>query len=356
MRILILFFIFISCAWAQAASVLKSGASHFFENGDRSFLSHSVLGPVCSTVRTIRAEPTCNPALLGENQMWSHGVFGANLFFGNDIDTLYKNRDLIAGEDKMKLAQSLLSETEPVSFEASTLIWWRAEKMALSFQPQRMTYFSDVRNQSYPDVAIHGMQEQSLQGQIGGFVSENWRAGLQLRFLDRRFVYEEFNLFEALPTLDEQFQVKNQRAVFVEPGVAYELNQTEDLQQWQPLLSLSASQTGWVDRNYDEIPVEPIVDAGVSISPPIALGEWELGLNYRWTANVSEARKFRWGTLYRLDFIELYAGYDPDEWALGLSANVRALSAGWMYKRTQLGDSAAKAFEDSHFFELRLAF
>lgn len=349
---------------ADAASVLKTGALHLFENGDRSFLSHSVLGSVCSTVRSVHAEPACNPALLGEDEsdferssgrLLPVGVFGANLFFGDDYETLYKNRDLISGDDKIQLAQNLLSETKPVRFEASLLLWYRTHKMALSYQPMRWTYFSDVRNQSYPDVAIHGMQEQSLQGQVGGFITDNWRAGVQIRLLDRKFVFEEFNLFQALPTIENQFQVRTQRAVFVEPGVAYELNQTAELRDWRPLVSLNISQLGFVDKNYDDVPVEALLDAGTSISPPVRWGEWEIGLNYRWTANVSQERKFRLATLYRLALAEFYAGYDSDEWSMGFSSTFRAFSAGLMYKRTQLGDSASgTAFEDSSFVEFRL--
>lgn len=362
MRVLILSLILLFCFNAIAVSPLKAGASQFFTNGNRSFLSHLVLGPVCSSTRTIRSEPACNSALLGEDEsdnarsgrILPMGVFGTNLFFGDDYETLYKNRDLISDNDKLKLAQSLLSETEPIRFEASVLLWWRSEKIAISYQPMRWTYFSDVRNQSYPDIAIHGMQEQSIQGQIGGFLDQNWRAGVQLRFLDRKFVHEEFNLFEALPTIQDHFQVRTQRAFFIEPGIAYELNESEELGNWRPLLALNLSQAGWVDRNYDDVQMSPILDAGVSVSPPVVYGEWEVGLNYRWTSYVSEQRKFRIGTLYRLALAEFYGGYDPDDWSLGFSSTFRAFSAGLMYKRTKLGDTLGQSFEDSSFVEFRL--
>lgn len=361
MRLLILALLFFTST-SFAESVLKTGALHLFENGDRSFLSHSVLGPVCSSIRSIRAEPTCNPALLGEEQsdfeksvgLLPNGVFGTNLFFGDDYETLYKNRDLISGNDKLQLAQSLLSETKPIRFEASLLMWYRTEKLAVSYQPMRWTYFSDVRNQSYPDVAIHGMQEQSIQAQFGGFLNQSFRAGAQLRFLDRKFVYEEFNLFQAIPTIEQQFHVRTQRAIFIEPGVAYEINQSEEVKDWQPLISLHLSQLGWVDRNYDDVPVEPILDAGTSVSPPIGFGDLEIGLNYRMTTNVSQQRKFRVATLYRLALAEFYAGYDVDEWSAGFSSTFRAFSAGLMYKRTQLGVPSGRAFEDSSFVEFRL--
>jgi hypothetical protein len=362
MRILIALVLIAGGFQAFAKSPLKAGAQHFFENGDRNFLSHSALGPVCSSMRTIRSEPACNPALLGEDasdderasRLLPMGVFGANLFFGDDYETLYKNKDLISDNDKMKLAQSLMSETKPIRFESSVLMWWRSEKMAVSYQPMRWTYFSDVRNQSYPDIAIHGMQEQSMQAQVGGFLDENWRAGVQVRFVDRKFVHEEFNLFQAMPTLQDHFQVRTQRAFFIEPGIAYELNQTEELERWRPLLALNVSQTGWLDRNYDDVPVKPIFDAGFSLSPPVSYGEVEVGLNYRWTSYVSEERKFRLGALYRLALAEFYAGYDPDEWSMGFSSTFRAFSAGLMYKRTQLDDDSQERFEDSTFVEFRL--
>jgi hypothetical protein len=356
MRILIL-----SCfltAWAVsagAAPVLRSQALPFFENGQRSFVNQSALGSVCSVMRSFATEPACNPALLGEDsETDSNGTpgvllkghsFGVNLFFGDEANTLYKNRSLISGGKQAELAQAILSDTRPVRFEASAMLWWRSEKMALSYQPTRVTYFSAVRNPAYPDIAIQAMQEQSVQWQTGGFVTDTWRIGVQLRYLERKFVYEEFTLFDALPHIEDYFKVRDQKAFFVEPAIAYEFNQSQELKDWRPLLTTHLTQAGWTDHSFDDVPVEPLLDSGFSISPPIRYGTWELGLNYHWTTRVSAERKFRFGTLYRWSFAEVDLAYDQDQWSLGFLARMKMISFGGMYRKT--------TEQDATFAELR---
>ncbi len=366
MRFLILILFLVFAVNAFSAPLLRTGALPMFANGERSLISQATLGPLCSSIRAIKNEPACNPALLGEdpleeqpfsNTLIPGNAFGVNLFFGHDVDVLYKNRDLISGEDKAALAQSLMSETEAIRFEASTLLWWRGERASLSYQPMRVTYFSDVRNPTFPDLAVHALQEQSVQGQVGGFVNENLRLGVQLRYVDRKFVHEQFNFFDALPQLDQYLQVKKQSAFFVEPGLAYEFNHTEELKDWRPLLTLNLSQTGWLSQSYDEAPVTPILDSGFSVSAPVAVGELELGFNYRFTTTVSLERKFRFGGLYRLGFFQVQAGWDTDEWSLGAQASFQGLGIGMLYRQVELKDFADESeLEESTLMEIRYTF
>jgi hypothetical protein len=365
MRLLIGFLAFLSAFQVQAASsTLKSAALPFFQNGDRSFITHAILGPVCSSIRNLKNEPPCSAALLGEplpkedDTLIPGQVLGVNLFIGRDFETFYKNKDLFASKDKMKIAESLLGEKAPLHFEGSALLWWRTEQFAFSYQPLRATYFSEVRNQSYPDVSLYAMQEQSLQAQFGGFFDENWRLGAKIRFLDRKFIYEDFNFFLALPNIQDSFQIKNQKALFIEPSLAYELTGSQEVRAWKPLLSLSISQLGWVDKSYEDVPTSPIFDAGFSMSPPISQGDWEIGFNYRFTTSVSPDRKFRLGSIYNWEKARFLFGYDPDEWSLGSMLDLSGLGLGVLYHRIQLPNSVAggATHADSTSFEIRWTF
>lgn len=355
MRVLILFLFLIFTVNAFSASELKSVALPLLQNGDRAFLQAAVLGPVCSGLRSLKKSPACNPSMLGENQEEGSSVFGANVFGGTDWDLYRRNQDILAEKDKSALAQSLLAETKPVRAEGSVLLWWRGETLAVSYQPFRVAYFSSVRNQSYPDLSLLGVQEQSLQVQAGGFVTDNWRFGLQARGLDRRFVYEDFNVFTALPELEQKFQVRRQKALFLEPGLAYEMNQTEEFRQWRPLFSLNISQLGWVDKSYDEIPIQPLSDFGLSVSPPVSEGDLEVGLNYRWTVQTSLERRIRLGSVYKWAGLELTGGIDADQWGLGASTEIFKSRLGLMYQRSQISQSGGlKSFDESTFLEFRM--
>src|ERR1043165_800306 len=83
-------------AFASRGRVLNISAAPYFLSGNRSFISHKVLGSTCSSFRSLSKEPVCNLALLGENQgsemdrdnpdslVFPKGYFAANIFFGDD--------------------------------------------------------------------------------------------------------------------------------------------------------------------------------------------------------------------------------------------------------------------------------
>jgi hypothetical protein len=178
----------------------------------------------------------------------------------------------------------------------------------------------------------------------------------QLRFVDRRFVYEEFNLFSALPDFKGRFEVQKQQALFFEPGLAYEFSQTEELRRWKPLFSLYLSQAGWIKTDGEAgIPVDPLLDAGFGISPPVELGEWEIGFNYRWTPQTSLERRLRLGSVYRLGILEFSGGLDEQNWSLGAMAQLWNFSAGLLHKRSEISRAGVdQIYDQSTYLEFRL--
>jgi hypothetical protein len=343
------------------ASVLEDSSKAYFYDGARSFLSHQVLGSSCSHFRSLRNEIPCNPALLSiqdeqeEIQFFEDSILGLNLNFGKDYETLYKNRELFAEEDKYRLAQSLLSEEKPISFQGSAVLWLRMPYFAVWYQPIRWTYFSSVRNSSYPDIAVHAMQESQLGTQWGGKVGKGWQFGVQARIVDRKFIHEEFNLFDAIPNLENYLQVKSQKLILVEPGFAYRLSGDEWTDYWQPMLSVNLTQIGWSNEKYEFVPLTPVSDLGLSVLPKVSYGELELGINMRATSEVKQDRTARLGAQYRLGVASFLAGYDRDQWALGMSSAYKSVSAGIMYQRRELSDFRGEKFhEDSASVEFRL--
>lgn len=353
------------------ARVLEKSAAPFFTEGHRQYLSLSVLGEVCSSFRSIRLEPACNPAFLGEKPdlafskntkkgFLSKGYFAANIFFGDDYETLYKNRDVIQSENKLALAQSLLTEKKPIRFSGASSLWWRGESWTVFYQPLKLTYFSYTRNQAYPDLTIHAMQEQTAGVQWGGFVNSRLRTGLQIRLVDRKFVHEEFNVFEAIPQIDQYLSVRSQKAIFIEPGVAYELGSPQDEIEWKPTLTANLTNFGIFDKKYTDVPNQAVLDLGLSTAPPIGFGELELGLNYRVLSEIDGSRKIRLGGQYRLGLAGFLFGIDQDQWNLGVLSNYRSLSAGLTYQRKRLDGfdsqpSGDALYEDSGYVEFRVS-
>jgi hypothetical protein len=341
--------------------VLEDNAKAFFYDGSRTFISHQVLGSSCSHFRSLRSEVPCNPAFLTlrdeqeEIQYFEDSIFGLNIAFGDDYETLYKNRDLLTQEDKYQLAQSLLKEPEAVRFQGSGQIWLRMPYFAVWYQPLRWTYFSSVINSSYPDIAVHAMQESQLAAQWGGRVDEHWQAGVQVRLVDRKFIHEEFNLFDAIPNIENYFQVKKQKLILLEPGFAYRVSGDPWSDYWQPTLSANLTHLGWADEKYEFMPLQPVTDFGFSVLPQISYGELEIAINLRASSEVKVDKTAGLGLQYRLGVASVLAGYARDQWSVGLSSAYKSLNAGIMYERREVSDFRGdQSYDDSASVEFRL--
>jgi hypothetical protein len=337
----------------RAESMLARPAAYFVMSSQRTSLMQMGLGSLCSVMTQNATDLPCNPALLPESE---DSTFATSLMLGDDYDLVSKNRDLFDGKDKVKLAENILSEKDPIRLEGASYIWWRSPYFSVSLEPIRLTYFSRVRNQAFPEIAVQAMQEQSLQVQIAGFLNKNLSLGFSLRGVERKIVQEEFNLFDALTHVDDYFEVKTQRALWLQPGISY-LFDDEETREWHPRVSFLVSQLGYVDHNYDNIITEPYIDAGISVTPPALWGEWEWALNYRWLRTPDFQRKFRLGTQYHLGFLNLLAAYDRDEWDAGIMAQVKFLSISVLWKQQKYSDFDGNTnAENATYLEIRFVF
>jgi hypothetical protein len=352
MRLLGLLVIFFGSA--AFAGILPANAHKYFVNSEQNSILTTVLGSTCNSMRTNVNEPVCNPALFGED---SGNTFGLNVLVGQDYEKIYRNRELISGDDKLSLAKMLLSETRPVHFEAETMLWWRGERLGLSYQPLRATYFSSVRNQAYPDVAVHAMQEQTLLLQAGGFVNQGLRAGLNLKAVKRKFVQEEFNLFDALPSIETHLKTRTQDLVLIEPGLAYEFHGEEIVEHYRPMLTAKISNVGSRNQSFEDVPKEPILDLGLSVNPNTSLGNFEYSIHYRYSHELASQRKFRWGFQYGIDPVNFVLGYDNDQLAVGTVFTIYSVGVGVMYQRNRIENYVGQTdFESTSYLEVRLAF
>lgn len=342
MRALIFLVLFCGLQAEAANVVLNQIASKYFADGQHRFLSHTSLGVACGAFRNFTWEPECNPAFLGDNDDDSENVFGANIYFGNDYPVVYKNRDLISGNNKSDLLKSLLLEKDPIQFDAASQLWYRGSSWVIAYQPIAVSYFSDVNNQAYPQIAVHALQEQSVMLQYGGFVDQSLqlRMGLQIRYVDRSLVHEEFYFFDAVPNLDNYLISKKQHAFWIEPSVAFSLYQDEEerSKHWNPTFSVQFMQTGFVDKNYEGVPTRPISDLGFSISPDLEDGHLQLGLGYRALSEIKSDQKLRLALNYGLGLVDFFTSADNDDFAFGLKTTYQSFSLGLSLTRNLISN------------------
>ncbi|HEX4924140.1 MAG TPA: hypothetical protein VFV50_08640, partial [Bdellovibrionales bacterium] len=213
--------------------------------------------------------------------------------------------------------------------------------VSIAFTPYHLSYVSVVRNQAYPVVALRAAQERSLRVQAGGPVTPWLQAGLQTRLVDRKFVQNEFSMFEAIADGESVLAPKEQKLVYLEPGLTILGAGT-----WEPKLSAMISNMGFTDRTFEETKQSPVLDTGVGVAPPIGFGKLELGLNYR----ASDMRPDLWdrfglGADYRLGLIEATMGWGREYLNFGLmssfwSAHVAVLFSSMKYKTADLGEAS----------------
>lgn len=347
------------------ASVLNQSSSHYFVDYDRLTLVNSTLGANCVVHRFNTSEVPCNPALMA----WSEKpYFAGNFSMAGDYEILYKNSELLSqGKEKREVAYNLISEKKPLNFEGGSLLWYRHRTFGVVLEPLRWTYFSSVSNSSYPDVALHAMQEQSVSLIYGGITPDarsirdaEYSFGVRTRFVDRKFVHETFNLFDMVADSDSEtessnyLKIKKQTAVYLEPGMTYSPKEIQEY--WSPMLGVALHNvTIYQSKKYEEIPTKPWVDIGVSIAPPGGLGQWEISLTERLIEEPVREQKLVLGSAYNLGLISLSGSVEKQGGSLGILAAYKAFSAGFSYSQQTRKDVLDRPYrDDSGFIEFRV--
>lgn len=237
--------------------------------------------------------------------------------------------------------------------EASGEFSFRTRYFGAGFTPYRLTYFSLVRNAAYPQIAVHAMQERTMRIMGGGQVEDNLHAGLQLRYVTREFVQEEFSLYEAITKSDSILRKRKQNVFYVEPGFAYILDP-----KWKTRTSVLLSNVGFADEKYEEINLDPVWDLGVGFSPPVAFGQWDLGLNYQITrAKTDPLDQVRIGTSYSYGLLSGILGFDRNNWSIGVLTSFWSARAGIVYVFNRVQTATGEIFENqTTFTELSFVF
>jgi hypothetical protein len=287
-------------------------------------------GPACSVVSGPLSSIPCNPALayaedLGKGRKY---IFSGRLFVGGEYERFKTVDQILNGPYTEPFVRSLFEENQVIDAQLSGEVSLRSKYFSFGFAPYHLTYFSVVRNQAYPVVALRAVQERIFRVQAAAPVNTWLQAGLQARFVERQLVQNEFTMFEAIAEGRDVFERRDQNVVYLEPGIAVFGEGT-----WKPKGTLLLSNLGFASRELEETKRAPVIDAGYGVSPPIGFGNLELGIDYR----ISDMRpnlvdRFGFGADYKLGLIELMLGWGSEYFNFGLmtsfwSAHVAILFA-----------------------------
>lgn len=330
---------------ANASNILEDRTSDFFLGAPAVTLQQAALGKACSSSISLTYELPCNPSFL---PVGDKRIFATNFYLGDDYKTIYKNAELINGDNKTKLAQAILDEPGANRMDSAISVWLRTSWFGLSFTPYRYTYFSSVENKAYPYVSLHGLQERSLVGQLGGAILPGFNWGAQFRGVERKFVNESFYLFDAISDLDSYLIQKKQRSFYFEPGLSYFFESA-----LKPRVSLMISNIGWSDTKFKETAQTALVDLGIGINPSLELGTMDLSISYRGADGWKRQEGARVAAAYRLGMMSATAGYDFRKLDVAVNSGFGSVNVGILYERTRIEENGGYSNDDAVYTEFR---
>ena len=329
----LLILISLGSSFAQAMQVPSSMAF-----GNSSFLGQA-MGNTCYAFDLGADTLPCNPAFMAKER---ERQFKGNIFFGNNVKYTQEATDLLRGNANDATVQRLFNQKESSELESNVDVGFLTETFGIAYSPLRLNYYTLFHDQALPQVTLFASQEESLRAQVASYWANNFYWGLQLRYIHRKFIAQEFYLTDAFAENgSDLFQPREQNVLYAEPTVMYSLDD-----HWlRPEVSYSLVNIGFADRTYDEYPSTPQSHVSGSVNPDFGIGKLGVGFDYFWDRTVEKILDpFSVGAYYQMGMLKLFGSLGTNTSGLGFNVVVNKISVGLAYSsktiQDDLGDRA----------------
>lgn len=279
----------------------------------------------------------CNPAFLADEDKT---IFRANIIGNDKLWQLNKYRQQLGDNDGISVANDLLQQSKPMVAKATASLWYQHQWWAVGYIPFRAGLAYTKRNPAYPEISAQVFKESELFAKAGLFSSDdhNLRIGLQGRYVQRDYIYQQFDAFDALsdPSI---VGIQHQSALYLEPGIVYSWKSN-----WDPAISGTYTNLPLFQKG-DQLPVQPIFDVGFSSS----FGD--LCKNLHTTTHITTRpdvtdiySRLTWGATY--DFEEHAAVnvlLGKNQLGIGVDGHLDIFTMGISYKTEELEVDAWRA-------------
>jgi len=211
MRTIAITFFFIYSAMAFASSKIISQIPNTFSQ-QAGHLSIKGMGYACLGILDVSDGLPCQPAFIARSEKPS---FAAQVFVGNGYQALKTADEVLNKPVSREFLRSMFDENQIIEMEGSGDLIFKSKFLGARFTPYRINYLSVVRNKAYPTVSLHVMQEKSFVLQGGYEIYKGLYAGAQGRLVERKFVHEEFTIYDVLAEGgDHVLKPKEQKGLF----------------------------------------------------------------------------------------------------------------------------------------------
>ncbi len=320
LRLLVLSMILCFSLWVQAIELPS-----FMRDGSTRFLSRS-LGSACYSMDSVERGLPCNPAFVAKAR---DPRFDGDLFLGSNVDYLKEAERLLNGQATEADVAKIASRRDYSQAEASIEASFQASNWGASIEPYRIILYSHIENPSLPTVDFIAAEQQSVKFQLASYVSNNFYAGLQMRYSHVRFIGEYFAVSEALAENSQDlFSAKTQELIFLEPGFLYAWEEAI----WQPQISVMLAQWGVSSRKTEQFPIKPEGLLGASIKPMIPLGLLEVGLQFAMNSETESIRDaLRAAISYKLGILQAVVSASEYDHSAGFLVGFKNFTSGLSY-------------------------
>lgn len=295
------------------------------KDGSSRFLSRA-LGPACYTMDSVQRGLPCNPAGIAKDRA---PRFDGDFVIGTQASYLREAEDILRGQDRKQAVLEFFKQRESVEAEVSAEISFQAAKWGVAIEPYRLIAVTRFENPALPMIDMVIAEEQSIKGQIASYTSENFYAGLQVRYTHVRYIDQYFSLSEAVAGNNEElFAAQTQDLLYFEPGFLYAW---EDV-TWQPQVSAVLAHWGVTSKKTDAYAVQPQGLLGASVKPPMPLGLLEVGMQAQLQSETRNLRDaLRAALSYQLGILQAVVSLSDYDRSAGFLLSYKNFSTGLSY-------------------------
>ncbi len=312
----------VSLSSSKNARTFFQGYSSLLEKS----LAHSCLG-----LTDIADSLPCNPAtvpLITKSDLSAEGLVS------NGYQAVKSTRSLLSGDITQESVDTLFKGSSQIQIEGNSDVHFKSPHLTGRYVPLSIKGLSVVRNIANPEAQIQAIQESGFKFQSGYKWSKNFYFGLQVQFLERKYINKQFLLVELATAAGKNLLIPQKQSVTTfEPGLYYKFSNTF----LKPAISLLIANGGFYQPFDKEINLPTEAQFGFAISPPIYWGEFNLTLDYK-TLSVEDKElsdKIHSGFLYKFGSLNLAGGLNTHGASSGVFYSIEKINAGILYSTSR---------------------
>lgn len=285
-----------------------------------------VLGRSCYSMRLGPMSTQCNPAFLADNEGRQFKIF---LNMDNRALDLWDWSQDLRNRDEAGLIRRILENSDPFVTQQSIRMVAQMEWMRLTYTPYRLATASLVSNPAYPTVSTHSSLQSELSTSAGFYAAEdeNFRMGLNLRWVRNRELRNQFSVFDALAD-EQEYQIRKTDTLYAEPAFSYQW-----VKSWKAEASVVLTHLAVYQSDADQKD-KPRPEIGLTSQPDFLGGKLTTTLHYSNRPDVTElSHRIRFGGIFA--FTPTFSGQASlagEEVAIGIMGQIQSAVLGLALK------------------------